>query len=434
MLLKSVENESPDSPAHRNRAWTHVAMVFMFMLVNFADKAVVGLSSVPIMRELALSNTQFGELGSAFFLLFSISGIAGGFLGNHVRTKTLLFAMAVVWGLALLPMTLTSSFGLLLSSRIVLGAAEGPAFPLALHAVYKWFADRQRALPTSVVACGAAFGTGVIAPLISWIIVRFGWHTAFGMLGAAGLVWAGFWFFVAEDGPFDRVGTSASHVLQRVPYRQLMLSRTAIGVYFAGFGAYWVIALNISWLANYLMRALHVAPAAAAWIVVLPSAMQMVFAPCLALLSQFLIRRGISSRVSRGIVGALCVVAAGASMICMAFLPMGILKVFVIGVSFSIGSVIFTLGSTLIGEISPATQRGAMLGATNSIHTLAGLCAPLVMGLVVDFGEDPEAGFRTGYLYAGALVCVLGVLAAILIEPQADLRRFHRTAPDNTRE
>jgi MFS family permease len=113
-------------------------------------------------------------------------------------------------------------------------------------------------------------------------------------------------------------------------------------------------------------------------------------------------------------------------MICMALLEVGILKTFLIGLGFSIGSVIFTLGPTLIGEISPAPQRGAMLGITNSIHTLAGLCAPYVMGLIVDVGANPEAGFRAGYLYAGALVAAAGLLAAVLIHPQADLRRFRR--------
>ena len=63
----------------------HVGLVFLFMLVNYADKAVVGLSSVPIMRDLGLSNTQFGTLGSAFFLLFSLSGIVVGFAANHFR-------------------------------------------------------------------------------------------------------------------------------------------------------------------------------------------------------------------------------------------------------------------------------------------------------------------------------------------------------------
>jgi MFS family permease len=424
--LQKPAADAIDSIADGMRAWGHVAMVFAFMLVNYADKAVIGLSSVPIMRELSLSNTQFGALGSGFFLLFSFSGIAVGFLANRLRAKTLMSAMAVVWACALLPMIWVSSFQLLLLSRVVLGAAEGPSFPVALHAVYKWFTDRRRALPTSIVACGAAFGTGVIAPAITWVIVRFGWHAAFGVLGVSGLAWAALWLKCAQEGPVDRMTLSAADAPVHVPYRWLLFSRTAVGVFLAGFGAYWVIALNLVWLANYLMKGLHIAPFRAAWIVALPAAMQMALAPLLAWLSQALARRGISSRVARGLLGASCVIASGVAMICMSFVEVGILKVFLIGLGFSIGSVIFTLGSTLIGEISPASQRGAMLGITNSIHTLAGLCAPYVMGLIVDVGANPEAGFRTGYLDAGALVACCGLIAAGLIDPQADLRRFRR--------
>lgn len=52
----------------------------------------------------------------------------------------------------------TVSFTTVIVARIVLGAGEGPAFPLALHAVYKWFDNTRRTVPTSIVACGAAFG------------------------------------------------------------------------------------------------------------------------------------------------------------------------------------------------------------------------------------------------------------------------------------
>jgi MFS family permease len=152
--------------------------------------------------------------------------------------------------------------------------------------------------------------------------------------------------------------------------------------------------------------------------------MQIALAPGFAHLSQRLSLLGISSRVSRGWVGTLCVVIGGVAMACFPFVEMGVLKIFLVGLAFSIGSVIFTLGAALIGEISPASQRGATLGVTNSIHTLAGLCAPFAMGRIVDINRDPIAGFRSGYLYAGILVATLGAAAALLINPDYDLRRF----------
>jgi MFS transporter, ACS family, D-galactonate transporter len=154
--------------------------------------------------------------------------------------------------------------------------------------------------------------------------------------------------------------------------------------------------------------------------------MQMAFAPLCAYLSMALSRRGFSSRISRGVLGSICVVVAGVALASVPFAGSGALAIALVGLSCSIGSVIFTLGTTLIGEISPASQRGAMLGITNSIHTLAGLCAPFLMGLLVDIDADPIAGFRTGYVYAGALVVILGALAAVLIDPEADLRNFSR--------
>ena len=412
--------------SYTRSAWTHVALIFSFILINFADKSLVGLSSVPIMHEMALSNTQFGTLGSAFFLLFSVTGVAGGFLANRIRTKSLMSAMAVLWAAAILPISVVSSFTLLLGSRIILGAAEGPAFPVALHSTYKWFPDRQRALPTSVIACGAAFGTGIVAPLIAWIIARYGWHTAFGMLGVASLGWVCIWAAAAAEGPIDgKPGSSPADVV-RVPYRQLLSSRTALGVFAAGFAAYWVIALNITWLANYLVKQMSITPIRAGWVIGLVSLMHMLLVPGFAWISQLLSGFGVSSRVARGVVGAACVVASGASLIWMAGLQSGMLKVFLIGLGFSIGNVIFTLGSTLIGEITPPTQRGAMLGITNSIHTVAGLCAPWVMGRIIDVSDNPATGFRTGYVVTGMMVIALGSLAAILIHPRADLRRFER--------
>src|SRR5437016_7724223 len=74
-------------------AWKITFLLFLFMLVNFADKIVVGLAGVPIMTELHLSPQQFGELGSSVFLLFSITAIVVGFIVNRVDTR---------WGLIVL--------------------------------------------------------------------------------------------------------------------------------------------------------------------------------------------------------------------------------------------------------------------------------------------------------------------------------------------
>src|SRR4051794_14074636 len=68
-------------------AWKITSLLFFFMLVNFADKIVVGLAGVPIMTELQLQPEQFGLLGSSFFLLFSVTAVIVGFFFNNLAPR-----------------------------------------------------------------------------------------------------------------------------------------------------------------------------------------------------------------------------------------------------------------------------------------------------------------------------------------------------------
>src|SRR5437763_304727 len=109
-------------------AWKITFLLFLFMLVNFADKIVVGLGGAPIMDELKLQPEQFGLLGSSFFFLFSISAIVVGFIVNRVATRWVLLAMAVIWSLAQFPMVGTGRFATLLGRRSVSpGARRSPS-------------------------------------------------------------------------------------------------------------------------------------------------------------------------------------------------------------------------------------------------------------------------------------------------------------------
>src|SRR5437764_4160959 len=94
-------------------AWKITFLLFLFMLVNFADKIVVGLAGVPIMADLNLDAEQFGLLGSSFFLLFSVTAVVVGFIVNRLATRWVLAALALLWALAQFPMLGTVSFSTL---------------------------------------------------------------------------------------------------------------------------------------------------------------------------------------------------------------------------------------------------------------------------------------------------------------------------------
>src|SRR5882724_11760278 len=227
-------------------AWKITFLLFLFMLVNFADKIVVGLAGVPIMTDLKLEPEQFGLLGSSFFFLFSISAIVVGFIVNRIATRWVLLVLAAIWALAQFPMVGTVSFTTLVICRVILGAGEGPAFSVAAHAIYKWFPDEKRTLPTAILSQGSAFGVILAVPALNWVIVNYSWHYAFGALGIAGLMWMVAWLVLGKEGPLVQTAAMAASET-RIPYFQLLTSRTFIGCCAATFGAYWALSLGLTW-------------------------------------------------------------------------------------------------------------------------------------------------------------------------------------------
>ncbi|MFM0340522.1 MFS transporter [Paraburkholderia fungorum] len=416
--------------------WVVVISLFFFLAINFADKAVMGLAAEPIMRELHLTHSQFGRIAASFFTLFSLSSLLVGLLANRIKTRWLLLAMALVWSISQAPLLLVATPGMLIASRVLLGASEGPAYPVAVHALYKWFPDRERTVPSAILTIGAAFGAGFVAPLITWVIVSFGWRAAFLSLAAAVLVWSLVWLWAGREGPLDAParggGTAQATALAaagaslpaRIPMRALLLSRTCMGSNLSGFSAYVILTVATIWLPSYLVRVAGYSMTQVGWIIVLPAFGQMVSAPLLGWWSQHLMRRGVSSRQARGTLGGALVVLSGAGLALVPLLPRGPLLIAMVTLAFSLASFAFTTGVTLTGEIAPAKQRGGLLGINICITTLAGLITPAVMGQVIDRASDPLNGYRTGMLLAGLFAVAGGLISACLVDPAADRRRF----------
>lgn len=399
-------------------------MMVTFMAINFADKAVIGLAAPFISKDMHLTNEQFGEIGSAFFLLFSVSAAIVGFVVDRISGKSVLAVMAFIWAATQMPMIGEVSFGVLVVSRVVLGAAEGPAFPVALHAVYKWFPNAKRAIPTSLVSIGSSVGVGLLSPLLMWIIVSYGWHTAFGFLGVAGFIWLAIWMMVGEEGPLDAAHVDRPAAARQVPYRMLLTSRTFIGVTLAGFASYWALAVGIVWAPSFFVKAIGYSAMSTGWIVALPPMAQIIVSPISGLLTQALDRRGVSSRVSRGAFTAGSVVIAGVAMILLAKSSGLIVPVPLSVIALSFCGITYAIGPTLIGEITPAGQRGAILGISNALFSTAGLVAPWVIGRVVDAGASVSQGFRHAFMYSGMLIVICALLATVLIHPKRDIARF----------
>src|SRR6185312_9723691 len=332
-------------------AWTITFLLFLLMLVNFADKIVVGLAAVPIMTELNLKPAQFGLLGSSFFLLFSI----------------------------------------------------------AVHAIYKWFPDEKRTLPTAILSQGSAFGVILAVPAMNWLIVNYSWHYAFGALGVVGVLWAVAWLILGKEGPL--VHTAASAVDEtRIPYSRLLTSRTFVGCVLTTFGAYWALSLGLTWFTSFIIQGLGFTQQQAGFISILP----WIFGAAMVILtgwfSQVLMARGVSTRGARGVLGAAPLVVGGAILAVMPHISGASLQIALLVVGAGLCGSIYVVCPPMLGEFTPVSQRGAVIAIYGALFSLAGIIAPYVMGNVIQGSANLLAGYMMGFTINAFTLIGSGVL------------------------
>ncbi|MEI7056663.1 MFS transporter [Nocardioides sp. CCNWLW239] len=424
------------------RAWVITGLLVVFMLINFGDKAVLGLAADPMMADLGMSPSQYGLVSSSFYALFSISAVVVGFLANRRSNKRILLIMGIIWALTQLPVIFFASVATLLVSRTVLGAAEGPANPLAVNAAQRWFSDHRRNLPTSLINLGAALGVVLMAPLLSYLIDNHGWRSAFFTMMVLGVIWSVVWAVVGKDGRTRAPGSDAAPAPEvavtgdalvaaatRAPYRTIFLSGTGIAVFIAGFAAYWALALLVAWVPLYLNKPLGLGTATAGTLIVLPWLMGAIVIPFQGFVSDRMMQRGRSSRVARVGVSATCITIAAVCMLLLPVVPGTAPQLALVTVAFSFAAVQIGVGMTLMAEITPVVQRAAVLSTLTAVTGLSGIIAPALAGRLIEaHGVGDATGYHQVFLVTGALF-IVGVACLVLFaRPVRDAARVAQKA------
>ncbi|MYR07744.1 MFS transporter [Gordonia sp. SID5947] len=413
------------------RAWMITGLLMVLMMINFADKAVLGLSATSIREEFGITAEQYGTISSAFFLLFSIAALVVGHLADRFSTSKVLFVLALIWSVSMLPVIGPAGFTVLLVSRIVLGAAEGPAFGVAQHALHKWFEDADRSIPTALLTIATSVGIIVGAPALSWMIVNHGWRSAFILVAVIGLVWSAVWLVVGREGPVDVHSSSARSQFTRpidrmhVPLWQILVSPTWLGCALSSFAAYWSVSLLIAWLPAFLTDDLGYSKTETGFIATLPWIVAVITLLVQGLAVQRLMHNGVSSRLARGVLPGIILLASGVCTLGFVYVPESGFTIVLVALGLGLSGAVFAAATTVCGEIAPIGQRGAVLGAFVAVYSLAGVIAPFVAGVFVGSAEDAtDTGYSQVFGLTGLIVIVGGVLAVTLIRPERDKARL----------
>ena len=75
----------------------------------------------------------------------------------------------------------------IIAVRVLLGAGESPQFPTLRPDRGGLVSKREAGPATGVWGCSSCLGTAVAAPLLTYLMIHFGWRWMFVAMGVAGL-------------------------------------------------------------------------------------------------------------------------------------------------------------------------------------------------------------------------------------------------------
>lgn len=425
------------APPSRLRAWTVTAAVIGAAVVVFLDKAVVGLVAAPVQKEFGLSATAFGTISSASYLLLVVACLVIGILSDRLSPRLILLVCGLLWAIGQIPAVLAVSGFMLVVGRLFVGAAEGPVVPLMHTVAYSWFPNDRRGLPASLITSGAAVAKVALLPLLTLIIVAFGWRSGFLTVGLMALVWVAVWTVVGRVGPYADTPTgaptgTAAPAVSAVPavpavpvrsWRPLLLNRTFLAAGLAYFAQNALASVIYTWLPSYFEHGLGFSATASGLLFSLPSALGIIALVVAGSVTDHRLRRGGSSRRVRGIAGGIVVALSGFLLTLLPWVSSAVpaIVLLVAGYGTSVTVNTFTLPS--VAEITPAARRGGVLAVLAALGGVAGIVSPLLTGVLLDLAGTPQAGYTLAFLLFGGFVVLGGVVFAVFADPVRDARR-----------
>ncbi|HXS28496.1 MAG TPA: MFS transporter [Steroidobacteraceae bacterium] len=151
-----------------------------------------GTILVPLMEhDLQLNNTQTGFIGSGLSITWALGAylIARWSDATGVR-KPFLIAFLLIFSACSFISGLAPNFSVLLASRMVMGAVEGPFLPVCLAIMAIESSERRRGVNFGIMQnfFSSVLGQSLAPLVLVALAERFGWRSAFYVAGVPGLL------------------------------------------------------------------------------------------------------------------------------------------------------------------------------------------------------------------------------------------------------
>jgi len=167
-----------------------LVILTLINLVNYVDRQVLYPLFPLIAADYHLTYEQLGMLAIAFSLVHSLGSLPLGRLGDCVSRRKLISCAIFFWSGATFLSGLAGSFRSLLAARALVGVGEAAYTPAGTAMITASFPRAVRARVQGVFDTGMFIGGAAGIALGGLVAARWGWRSAFFIVGIPGLVLA----------------------------------------------------------------------------------------------------------------------------------------------------------------------------------------------------------------------------------------------------
>lgn len=426
--------------------WLLVFWLFVLSGISYLDRVNISIAGSSLAEEYHLSQVRLGWVFTAFLLGYALFQTPGGWLVDRFGPRRVLTVGVVWWGIftaltASLPTKVWGAVLFFILVRFLLGAGEAIIYPSSNQFVSQWIPSQERGKANGVIFAGVGAGAGMAPIFVSYVMVHYGWRSAFWISALIGLLAGIVWYLIARDKPEQHpsVNSAELSLIQEhrapaapagkgvekstrkvdasasvhIPWRSILTSKSILAVTASYFCFGYVAWIFFSWFYIYLAKVRGLDIKASALYSTLPPLAIVACSLCGGAINDAL-SRAYGKRVGR------CGVAFVALLLAAVFLVVGSRAA-----SASVASIVLSggAGALYLSQSSywsvTADIAGESAGSTSGFMNMGGqfggaLTASLTPAIAQQYG------WTSSFLVA-AVLSVAGAIAWLVVNPERRL-------------
>ncbi|AOX08967.1 MULTISPECIES: MFS transporter [Pseudomonas] len=431
-LAREPEAVASSNPFRKYQVIT-VSLLLVIGIINYVDRSALSIANTSIQRDMGITPSQMGILLSAFSLAYAFSQLPLGMIIDRLGSKISLGAALLGWSVAQTASGLINSFSAFIGLRVVLGIGEAPMFPSAAKALAEWFEAEKRGTPTGIVLSSTCIGPCLAPPLLTLLMVTWGWRGMFIVTGVFGILVAACWFafykskaqYLAELPAEERelllaaqahkqavASARPSVQAQLAAWAELFRHKSTWGAVLGFMGVIYMLWLHLTWLPGYFEREHGLSLYQTAWVVSLAYVFGALGTIVAGRICDRLVKHGASVLGSRKRVVVTALLAAAAFTVPLSFGSGFLLSVALLCCAlFSVNMASST--AWMIANTVVDSQRVASFG---SIQNFGGYLAGSVAPIVTGFSIQQTGSFASAFLISAAVAAVAAMAYVLLLK------------------